>query len=90
MHRVLEQGFAGGEVKPCHHKVAWVIRQLESGNRVDEMKRIIQEPEVQNRINGIGLIPFDSPPIEGIQRYILSEADKWGGIVRKLGLQGSQ
>ncbi len=56
----------------------------------EEMKRIMSEPDIQSRIRGIGLIPFDSPSIEGIQRYIVSEEAKWGGIVKKLGLQGSQ
>ncbi len=56
----------------------------------EEMKRILAEPEIQNRLKGLGLIPFDTPPVEAIQRYIVSEEAKWGGIVKKLGLQGSQ
>ena len=56
----------------------------------NEMKAIMNEPDVQQRLRGIGLIPFDTPPIDGIQRYIVSEEAKWGGIVKKLGLQGSQ
>ena len=56
----------------------------------EEMKRIMAEPELQNRMKGLGLIPFDSPSVEGIQRYVVSEEAKWGGIVKKLGLAGSQ
>jgi tripartite-type tricarboxylate transporter receptor subunit TctC len=56
----------------------------------DEMKRIIAAPEMQQRIMNIGLIPQDSPSVEGIQRYIRSETDKWGALVRQLGLEGSQ
>lgn len=56
----------------------------------DEMKRIMKEADVQQRLNNIGLIPVDSPSIEGIQQYFQSEAEKWGGLVNKLGLAGSQ
>lgn len=55
-----------------------------------EMKRIMAEAEIQNRMRGIGLIPVDSPSVEGIQKYVNDEEAKWGGIVRKLGLAGSQ
>jgi hypothetical protein len=30
------------------------------------------------------------PPVEGIRAYIKSEQEKWGTLVRKLGLEGSQ
>ena len=38
----------------------------------------------------IGLIPYQSPSVEGIQRYIKAETEKWGALVRQLGLEGSQ
>ena len=38
----------------------------------------------------IGLIPYDTPSVEGIQRYIKAETEKWGTLVRQLGLEGSQ
>jgi tripartite-type tricarboxylate transporter receptor subunit TctC len=56
----------------------------------DEMKRIMAAPEIQQKIVNIGLIPQESPPVEGIQRYIRSETEKWGALVRQLGLEGSQ
>ena len=54
-----------------------------------EMKRIMAEPEIQNRMRGIGLIPFETPSVEAIQKYFIEEDAKWGGLVRKLGLGGS-
>lgn len=60
------------------------------GRLHSEMKRIMAESEIQNRMRGIGLIPVDSPSVEGIQKYVNDEEAKWGGIVRKLGLAGSQ
>ena len=56
----------------------------------DEMARIMAPPEMQAKIAAIGLIPYASPSVEGIQAYIKAETEKWGGLVRQLGLEGSQ
>src|SRR2546421_83205 len=56
----------------------------------DEMKRILADPEIKQKIETIGLIPFDTPSIEDLRAYRRSEQEKWGGLVKKLGLEGSQ
>ena len=55
-----------------------------------EMKRIMATPEMQQRIVNIGLIPNATPSVEGIQAYVKAETEKWGTLVRQLGLAGSQ
>jgi tripartite-type tricarboxylate transporter receptor subunit TctC len=55
-----------------------------------EMKRIMAAPEMQRHMSDLGLIPFDSPAIEGITSYLATEREKWGALVKKLGLEGSQ
>ena len=55
-----------------------------------EMKRIMAGPEMQQRIMRIGLIPHDTPSIDGLERYVKAETEKWGALVRQLGLAGSQ
>ena len=37
-------------------------------------------------MTSLGLIPYPPPPIAESQRYIKSEIDKWGGLVKSLGL----
>jgi tripartite-type tricarboxylate transporter receptor subunit TctC len=54
-----------------------------------EMKRIMAMPDIQQKTSAVGLLPVDSPSVEGMQGYIKSEGEKWGGLVRKLGLQGT-
>jgi tripartite-type tricarboxylate transporter receptor subunit TctC len=54
-----------------------------------EMKKIMSDPEMKKLASNIGLIPIDTPSIEGIQKYFASEREKWGSLVRKLGLEGS-
>lgn len=55
-----------------------------------EMTRIVKMPEVRDRIASLDLIPVEPQSIEDTQRYIASEAKKWGDLIRKLGLAGSQ
>jgi tripartite-type tricarboxylate transporter receptor subunit TctC len=54
-----------------------------------EMKKIMGDPEMKKLASNIGLIPVDTPSVEGIEQYFKSERDKWGTLVRKLGLEGS-
>jgi tripartite-type tricarboxylate transporter receptor subunit TctC len=55
-----------------------------------EMKRALADPELKQKIETIGLIPFDTPSIEDLRTYRRAEQEKWGALVRKLGLEGSQ
>jgi tripartite-type tricarboxylate transporter receptor subunit TctC len=55
-----------------------------------EMQKIMSDPDMKKRAADIGLIPFDSPSVEGINNYIRSERVKWGALVEKIGLKGSQ
>jgi tripartite-type tricarboxylate transporter receptor subunit TctC len=55
-----------------------------------EMKRILAEPDLKQKIETIGLIPFETPSVEALRAYRRAEQEKWGGLVKKLGLEGSQ
>ena len=55
-----------------------------------EMKKITSAAEFKKKVSDIGLSPVDTPPVDGIKAYIKSEQEKWGSLVRKLGLEGSQ
>jgi tripartite-type tricarboxylate transporter receptor subunit TctC len=62
-----------------------VVNRLHS-----EMTRILNLPEVNKAIANLDLIPVIPGSIESNQQYIAAEARKWGDLVRKLGLAGSQ
>ena len=62
-----------------------VVNRLHS-----EMTRILNLPEVNKAIANLDLIPVTPGSIESNQQYIATEARKWGDLVRKLGLAGSQ
>jgi tripartite-type tricarboxylate transporter receptor subunit TctC len=54
-----------------------------------EMKKIMADPEMIKLTEKIGLLPVDSPDIDGIQKYLASEREKWGSLVKQLGLDGT-
>ncbi len=55
-----------------------------------EMNRIMRDPDMQHRVTEIGLLPVDPPSVGDTQNYLSSEREKWGTLVKKLGLEGSQ
>jgi tripartite-type tricarboxylate transporter receptor subunit TctC len=89
--------FAEAAEAPDFEAVSWHILLAPAGTPPEvadrlhaEMKRIMGAPELRQKITTMGLIPFETPSIEGMRAYIKSEGDKWGTLVRKLGLEGSQ
>jgi tripartite-type tricarboxylate transporter receptor subunit TctC len=61
-----------------------------AGRLHQEMKQIMALPDVKEKVEAIGLIPHETPSIEGMTRYIKAETEKWGSLVRSLGLEGSE
>ncbi len=55
-----------------------------------EMTRILKLPEVNKAITNLDLIPAAPASIDEHRQYIASETKKWGDLIRKLGLAGSQ
>jgi hypothetical protein len=45
---------------------------------------------LRDKVAAVGLLPIDIVSVDGMRRYIRSENQKWGALVRQLGLQGSQ
>ena len=81
----------GFEAVSWHALVAPAATPRAIVNRLHaEMTRIMKMPEVRQRIVNIGLIPVEPLSIEENQRYIAAEARKWGELITKLGLAGSQ
>lgn len=55
-----------------------------------EMTKIMSDPEMKQKVTNIGLLPIDSPSLIDTEKYLVSERAKWGSLVKKLGLEGSQ
>jgi tripartite-type tricarboxylate transporter receptor subunit TctC len=55
-----------------------------------EMKRITGDKAFQDKVADLGLVPVDTISSEAIRANIRSEREKWGAVVRSLGLEASQ
>jgi tripartite-type tricarboxylate transporter receptor subunit TctC len=55
-----------------------------------ELKAIIGSPEIQDQILKLGMIPGTNSSREELQPFINSEMERWGKIVRQVGLAGTQ
>jgi len=89
--------FAEAAAAPDFEAVSWHILLAPSKTPKDvvdrlhgEMKRIMAAPDIKEKITTLGLIPLDTPVVEDISRYMKAEREKWGTLVKKLGLEGSQ
>ena len=89
--------FAEAAGAPDFEAVSWHVLMVPSKTPktiVDrlhaEMQKIMGDPEMKKRAADIGLIPFDSPSVAGVNDYIKSERVKWGALVDKIGLKGTQ
>ncbi len=60
-------------------------------NRLNgELRAIMSEPEMQKDFSGRGLVPLVSGPPDELKRYVKSEIERWGAVVKQAGLAGSQ
>ena len=55
-----------------------------------ELKAIIGSPEIQDQILKLGMLPGTNSSREELQPFINSEMERWGKIVRQVGLAGTQ
>jgi tripartite-type tricarboxylate transporter receptor subunit TctC len=55
-----------------------------------EMNRIMGDPDIKQKIATIGLLPIDPPSIADTVKYLAAEREKWGSLVKQLGLEDSQ
>jgi tripartite-type tricarboxylate transporter receptor subunit TctC len=55
-----------------------------------EVAAATADPEVRREFVKLGLVPVRSPPPEELPGFVKSEIARWGEIVKKAGLSGSQ
>ena len=55
----------------------------------DELNRILADPKLQDAITTLGLIPQPAQSLAATRAYVASENEKWGALVKRLGMAGS-
>ena len=51
---------------------------------------VVALPEFRDQIIAGGMLPMDNPSVEGLQDFVKSEIVRWGAIVRRAGLAGTE
>jgi tripartite-type tricarboxylate transporter receptor subunit TctC len=82
---------------PGFDAVAWLMIVAPAGTPsavVDklhnELKGVMALPDVQRQFIAIGNIPLTSPPPDELARYVKTEIVRWGKVVERAGIAGSQ
>ena len=55
-----------------------------------ELVSIVALPEFKNQIVNGGMLPMDNPSVEALHDFVVSEVARWGAVVRRAGLAGSE
>jgi tripartite-type tricarboxylate transporter receptor subunit TctC len=55
-----------------------------------EMLAVMAMPEIAGQIDKLSLLPLPTPSVPEMQRFVKSEIVRWGDIVTKAGIAGSQ
>ena len=55
-----------------------------------EIAAVMASPDIRERLAQIGLTAVVSPPPEDVKRFLKSEITRWGAIVQRAGLAGSE
>lgn len=56
----------------------------------EELLRVTAQPEFARQITAGGMLPMDNPSIDGLEAFVRSEIARWGAVVKRAGLQGTE
>jgi tripartite-type tricarboxylate transporter receptor subunit TctC len=88
---VAEAGVPGYEAISWHLMVAPARTPKPIVDKVHaEMKAIMRQAEVQQRMRQMGLVPVDTPSVDELRKFVASENVRWGKIVTDAGIAGSK
>jgi tripartite-type tricarboxylate transporter receptor subunit TctC len=82
---------------PGFDAVSWHLIAAQSGTRPDivnrlhdDIRAVIKTPEIWQQMITMGLIPIDTPPVDELKGFVKTEIVRWGDIVRKIGIAGTE
>jgi tripartite-type tricarboxylate transporter receptor subunit TctC len=55
-----------------------------------ELIAILALPEINREIARLGMLPFENPSVDGLQGFVKSEIVRWGKVVQRAGIAGSE
>lgn len=55
-----------------------------------DLRAVLELPELQDQVSKAGMLPREPGSVEQLQAFVKSEIARWGDVVRKAGIEGSQ
>ena len=55
-----------------------------------ELAAAVATPEFKAQIINGGMLPMSNPSVEALQDFVKTEIQRWGAVVRRAGLEGSE
>jgi tripartite-type tricarboxylate transporter receptor subunit TctC len=55
-----------------------------------ELTRVVAPPEFEHQIIAGGMLPMDNPSVDGLRGFVRSEIARWGAVVKRAGLEGTE
>jgi len=88
---IAEAGLPGYEASAWHMIVAPAKTPKPIVDRLNaDFRAIASEPDVQKELIARGMTPLVTPPPAELARFVESEIARWGGVVDKAGIAGSE
>jgi tripartite-type tricarboxylate transporter receptor subunit TctC len=54
-----------------------------------DLKAVMGLSDVQKAFNQVGVVPVISPPLAELPKFIATEQERWGKVVKQAGLAGT-
>ena len=55
-----------------------------------DLCEVLDQPQMKQQVSKAGMLPLDAGKVEDLQAFVKSEIKRWGDVVRKAGIEGSQ
>ena len=55
-----------------------------------DLRSVMEMPDIKEQVSKAGMLPLETGSVEQLRSFVKSEIARWGEVVRKAGIEGSQ
>ena len=85
------------ETLPGFDVASWQMYAAPAGTPRDiimklnaDLRSVLDQPQMKEQVSKSGMLPLEPGSVEQLQAFMKSEIARWGDVVRKAGIEGSQ
>jgi tripartite-type tricarboxylate transporter receptor subunit TctC len=88
---VAEQGVPGYDVRSWAGLMAPAGTPKEIVSKLNaDLRSVLEMPQMKEQVSKSGMLPLEPGSVQELQVFMKSEIERWGEVVRKAGIEGSQ